>query len=386
METGVKRVGVIGGGQLAWMMADGATALGLELVVQTPKSSDPATSIATDVVLAQVADAQGTAALAAQCDVITFENEFIDLSALRQLTGVTFYPQLNCLAPLLDKYDQRQYCQSIGLPSPPFVTLTSKADLPDLEAQVARVGLPLALKTRRHGYDGQGTFILRDLNAIKVTWAKLGYQPVLLEAFVPFERELAVMVARSQSGQVVVYPVVETQQIDQVCRRVIAPARVSEAIRDKASAIATTLMTHLGVVGIFGIELFLTPDGQVLVNEIAPRTHNSGHYTLDACKTSQFEQQLRAVCDQPLGSAEMTCPQAVMVNLLGYEIATSNYAEKRAALSAIPHAQVYWYGKAESRPGRKLGHVTVITDTTKSDAELANLIHRVESCWYPDSV
>lgn len=386
METGVKRVGVIGGGQLAWMMADGATALGLELVIQTPKPSDPAAPIAADLVLAQVADAQGTAELAYQCDVVTFENEFIDLPALRQLTGVTFYPQLDCLAPLLDKYDQRQYCQSIGLPSPPFVTLASKADLPDLEAQVATVGLPLALKTRRHGYDGQGTFILKDLDAVKATWAKLGYQPVLLEAFVPFERELAVMVARSQSGQVVVYPVVETQQIDQVCRRVIAPARISEAVRDNVSAIATTLMTQLGVVGIFGVELFLTADDQVWVNEIAPRTHNSGHYTLDACETSQFEQQLRAVSGQPLGAATMICPQAVMVNLLGYETATSDYAEQRAALSAIPNAHMYWYGKAESRPGRKLGHVTVVTDITKSDAELVALIHQVESCWYPDPV
>ncbi|MEO0458514.1 MAG: 5-(carboxyamino)imidazole ribonucleotide synthase [Cyanobacteria bacterium P01_A01_bin.114] len=386
MEIKVKRVGVIGGGQLAWMMSAGAKALGLDLVVQTPQSTDPAVSVATDVVLTPIADAQGTAELAAQCDVVTFENEFIDLPALRQLTGVTFYPQLDCLAPLLDKYDQRQYCQRIGLPSPPFVTLASEADLPNLAAQVAAVGLPLALKTRRHGYDGQGTFILKDLAAVRETWARLGYQPVLLEAFVPFERELAVMVARSQSGDIAVYPVVETQQIDQVCRRVIAPARVSAAVQERVSAIAATLMTQLGVVGLFGIELFLTADDQILVNEVAPRTHNSGHYTLDACKTSQFEQQLRAVCGQPLGAAALTCSQAVMINLLGYETATADYAEQRAALSAIPNAHVYWYGKTKSRPGRKLGHVTVITDVIKSDAELAALIHQVESCWYPDTV
>ncbi|NEP15639.1 MAG: 5-(carboxyamino)imidazole ribonucleotide synthase [Leptolyngbya sp. SIO4C1] len=383
METAVKQVGVIGGGQLAWMMAAGAKALDLALIVQTPKRSDPAVSIATDTVLADVADAQATATLAAQCDVVTFENEFIDLPALQQLTNVTFYPQLSCLAPLLDKYDQRQYCRSLNLPCPLFVPLKGRADLPNLEAQVAAVGLPLALKTRRHGYDGQGTFILKDQAAVKATWSELGYQPVLLEAFVPFERELAVMVARSHTGEIAVYPVVETQQIDQVCRRVIAPARVSAAVTQQVTEIATTLMTQLGVVGIFGIELFLTADGRVLVNEIAPRTHNSGHYTLDACQTSQFEQQLRAVSLRSLGSVAMTCAQAVMINLLGYETAVSDYRQKRAALAAIPNARVYWYGKAESRPGRKLGHVSVITDRAMSDAAVDRLIHQIESRWYP---
>ena len=386
MAQTAKKIGIIGGGQLAWMMASEAKNMGLSLSVQTPHQSDPAVALADHVVLGAVDDAKTTARLATQCDVISFENEFIDLPGLQALAdqGTQFYPQLSCLAPLLDKYEQRLYCQQIGLPSPQFVTLNSEADLSNLETCVASVGLPLALKTRRHGYDGQGTFIVHDLDTVRETWANLGYQPILLEAFVPFERELAIMVARSSTGEIALYPVVESQQIDQVCRRVIAPATVSQQVQQQATDIATTLMTQLNVVGIFGIELFLTADDRVLMNEIAPRTHNSGHYTLDACLISQFEQQLRAVSGLPLGSATMTCPQAVMVNLLGFEISTSDYGQQRAALSALPNAHLYWYGKGESRPGRKLGHVTVTCDRINSPNQLNQLIQQIEELWYPN--
>lgn len=384
MGQTAKKIGIIGGGQLAWMMGTGAKNLGLSLTIQTPSQSDPAVGIADHVVLGAVADAQKTALLARQCDVISFENEFIDLPALQVLEqqGVQFYPQLRCLAPLLDKFDQRLYCQRLGLPSPQFATLNSDAELPQLERTVAMVGLPLALKTRRHGYDGQGTFILKDLDAVRATWARLGHQPILLEAFVPFERELAVMAARSKAGEVALYPVVESQQIDQVCRRVIAPADVSDRVRQRVVHIATTLLTALKVVGIFGIELFLTADDQVLINEIAPRTHNSGHYTLDACQTSQFEQQLRAVSGLSLGSTELNCAQALMVNLLGFETSSADYSAQRAALAALPNAHLYWYGKGKSRPGRKLGHVTLTCDRIHSPNELHQLIQQIEALWY----
>jgi 5-(carboxyamino)imidazole ribonucleotide synthase len=391
METDtsqVRRVGVIGGGQLAWMMAAGAKALNIELYVQTPNADDPACAIAHRIFLGEVADAAVTAKMAKHCDVITFENEFIDLPALRLLeaAGVRFYPQLNCLAPLLDKYEQRQYCSAINLPSPRYVALHSQADLSHLKENVATVGLPLVLKTRRHGYDGQGTFVLNTLEEVSEAWQRLGYQPVLLEAFVAFEKELAVMVARAQSGEVAVYPVVETQQIDQVCRRVIVPAPVSKQVANEIKALATQLVNSLGVVGILGIELFLTRSGEVLMNEIAPRTHNSGHYTLDACETSQFEQQLRAVCGLPLGSTALKHPGAVMINLLGTELgiknATSDYAEQQTALSQIPNTRLYWYEKKQSRAGRKLGHVSVLLSTPPDAAAVAETITTVESLWY----
>ena len=385
----VRRVGVIGGGQLAWMMASGAKALGIELVVQTPNASDPAVAIAADVILAPITDADATAQLAAQCDLITFENEFINLPALAELAakGVQFYPQLDVLAPLLDKYDQRCYLNQIGLPTPQFVTLASQADLPSLQHQAQQLGFPLVLKTRRLGYDGQGTFILKAFTQLEATWRRLEYAPVLLEEFVPFERELAVMAARAATGEMVVYPVVETQQVDQVCRRVLAPAPIAPPVAEQVHAIAQTLLNSLEAVGVFGVELFLTPEGRPLVNEIAPRTHNSGHYSLDACDTCQFEQQLRAVCGLPLGSAKMHCRQAIMVNLLGYETRQSSYFEKRQQLAQIPNAHLYWYGKTASRPGRKLGHVTVCLDTTSaSPARLATqgrqIAEEIESIWY----
>ena len=388
----VNRVGVIGGGQLAWMMAAGAEALNIELYVQTPSYEDPAVEIADTTLIGEIDDAAVTAQLAEQCDVITFENEFIDLPALRQLEeqmesqkekdGPLFAPSLNALSPLLDKYDQRLYCNRLQLPSPPFTTLKSQADLPSLTKKVASIGLPLALKTRRHGYDGQGTFILKTLADVEATWEKLGYQPVLLEAFVEFEKELAVMVARTAFGEVATYPVVETEQIDQVCRRVVAPARVETAVVEAAQAIATALITHLKFVGVLGIELFLTGQGEVTINEVAPRTHNSGHYTLDACVTSQFEQQLRAVSNRRLGSVGLKKPGAIMVNLLGTDFVTGDYQTKCEALSKIPDAHVYWYGKKRSRPGRKMGHVTVLTDSPNDDAAIAKTIKTVEDLWY----
>jgi 5-(carboxyamino)imidazole ribonucleotide synthase len=369
----VERIGVIGGGQLAWMMADAAEKLGVQLVVQTPIQSDPAVAIAADVVFAPVGDATATAELANRSDVITFENEFVDLDALQILAnqGVCFRPSLVALSPLLDKYQQRCYLKSLGLPTPQFSPLPSLSPLP--------LPLPLVLKTRRHGYDGQGTFILKTPQELENRLAALKGVPLLGEEFVPFQRELAAIAARSVEGDISLYPIVETQQVQQVCRRVFAPAIVSPTVQAQVEAIVHTLLDSLGVVGVFGIELFLTQDEKVLVNEIAPRVHNSGHFTLDACVTSQFEQHLRAVGGLSLGSSEMQTPAAVMVNLLGYEQSTGDYSEKRQQLAALPHAHVHWYGKTESRPGRKLGHVTVLV-ANRQEAEA--IAEQIEAIWY----
>lgn len=383
----MKRVGVIGGGQLAWMMGDAAKKLGVQLVVQTPSLHDPAVAIAQDAVLATVDDAISTEVLAQKTDVITFENEFVNLDALSLIEhqGVCFRPRLNALSPLLDKYYQRCYLQKLGLPVPRFFAITQAENL---SSQIQELGFPVVLKSRRHGYDGQGTFIIHDLAALEqklnsyTTNAALSQDIFLIEEFVPFERELAVIAARSVDGEVVSYPVVETQQEQQVCRRVIAPADITPEQETEIQAIAHTLLNSLEVVGLFGIELFLTATGKILVNEIAPRTHNSGHFSLDACETSQFEQHLRAVCGLPLGNTALTCASAVMVNLLGYENSTSDYQSQRQQLAAIPDACVHWYGKTESRPGRKLGHVTVLLHQPNRDA-INHIVHQIESIWYP---
>ena len=385
----MKRVGVIGGGQLAWMMAGAAEKLGIALIVQTPFDDDPAVSIAAKTILAAIDDATVTAELATLCDVITFENEFVNLEALLELAqqGVCFRPGLDALSPLLDKYHQRCYLQELGLPTPQFAAfptphtarLSAHAEALHPTPTFPTPTFPLVLKTRRHGYDGQGTFIVKNAQELEATLRQLDDVPLLIEEFVPFERELAAIAARSITGEIVLYPIVETQQEKQVCRRVIAPANVDAAIVAEVEAIAQTLLSRLKVIGLFGIELFLTAEGKVLVNEIAPRTHNSGHFTLDACETSQFEQQLRAVTGLSLGSPAMNSAGAVMVNLLGYEHTHSDYQAKRQQLAAIPKSHVYWYEKAESHPGRKLGHVTVLLDEAQDGMEIASAI---EAIWY----
>jgi 5-(carboxyamino)imidazole ribonucleotide synthase len=383
----MKRVGVIGGGQLAWMMADAAQKLGVELVVQTPSEHDPAVSIAQETVFAPVDDAIATAILAQKCDVITFENEFVNLQALSVLAqqGVCFRPSLEALAPLLDKYHQRCYLRDLGLPSPQFFALD---EVENLQSKIEYLGFPVVLKSRRHGYDGQGTFIIQDFATLEQKLSDetptktLNQSLFLLEEFVPFERELAIIAARSVEGEIVTYPVVETQQEQQVCRRVIAPADITPNQVAEIQAIAHTLLNSLEVVGIFGIELFLGANGKVLVNEIAPRTHNSGHFSIDACETSQFEQHLRAVCGLPLGNPALQGAGAVMVNLLGYENSHSDYQNQRQQIAEIPQAHLHWYGKTESRPGRKLGHITVLLDN--QNRESASVIaHTIESIWYP---
>jgi 5-(carboxyamino)imidazole ribonucleotide synthase len=377
-HASVHRVGVVGGGQLAGMMAAVAPSLDLSLIIQTPHTSDPAVAVAHEVVLAEVADASATAELAGLCDVITFENEFVDLEALSTLVakGVCFRPSLTSLAPLLDKYHQRQLLQTLGLPTPKFEAIALETVS---SSHLIKTGKPVVLKARRHGYDGQGTFIMNDKSELEARLKQLSDQPLLVEEFIPFERELAVIVARSSPGEIVTYPVVETQQENQVCRRVFAPANLSPQVGEAVNAIARRLLDSLQVVGVFGIELFLTQDGNVLVNEIAPRTHNSGHYTIEACVTSQFEQHLRAVSGLPLGSTALVCPGAVMVNLLGYETAESDYLGKRQQLAEVPNAYVHWYGKTQSRPGRKLGHVTVLLDEPN---EAQALLQQVETRWY----
>ena len=368
----MNRVGVIGGGQLARMMADAAKKLDLDLLIQTPSASDPAVSIAKETIFAPVNDAKATRELSDRVDVITFENEFVDLDALFQIETACFRPSLSALKPLLDKYDQRCFLKANDLPTPNFWT--------ELERSVA---FPIVIKTRRLGYDGQGTFVIWNQAEWEDTIVKLQNVPIVIEEFIPFDQELAVMAARSSSGEIAVYPVVETQQEHQVCRRVIVPAEVSESIVQEISAIAYTILNQLEVIGIYGIEFFLTKDDRVLVNEIAPRTHNSGHYTIDACETSQFEQQLRAVSELPLGSASLTCGGALMVNLLGFEQAENDYFEKRTAIAQLPKTFVHWYGKSESRPGRKLGHVTVLFDVA-SRAQALNVARTIEAIWYLD--
>jgi 5-(carboxyamino)imidazole ribonucleotide synthase len=368
------------------MMAGAAKALGLKLIVQTANATDPAVAIASQSIIAGLDDLQATKKLAAQIDVMTFENEFIDLTALTPLAaaGLCFRPCLKTLQPLLDKYKQRTYLQAIGLPVPQFAALAAGQN--PLEFGFS---WPVVIKSRRHGYDGQGTFVIGDAAALAAFWQRVKLpasepdQAFLVEEFVPYQQELAVVAARSVTGEIVTYPVVETQQEQQVCRRVIAPAAISDAIATQIAAIAQRLLTELDAIGVFGIELFQTADGKILINEIAPRTHNSGHFSLDACPTSQFEQHLRAICGLPLGDCTLKTAGAVMVNLLGFEQAESSYPDQQQQLAKLPQTFVHWYGKTQSHPGRKLGHVTTLLDTADRQAAL-DAAQAIEAIWYGD--
>lgn len=369
----VTKIGVIGGGQLAWMLGLAAKEMGLSLWVQTPAATDPAVAVADGVCYGAIADVATTAQLATQVDVITFENEFVDLEGLQHLEqqGVCFYPRLASLTPLLDKYQQRHFLQTLGLPVPAFSYL---GDRPPT--------LPCVIKACRHGYDGQGTFVISNEQAwqqFQQRWPEIPPQGFLVEAFVPYVKELAIMAARSPQGEIALYPVVETQQVDAICRWVIAPAPIDPPVSKQIQQIARRILTALDAVGIFGIEFFLTATGEVLVNEIAPRTHNSGHYTIDACVTSQFQQHLRAISGQPLGSPAMQVPAAVMVNLLGLAEPQVDYGAKCEALAALPRANLHWYGKSQTYAGRKLGHVTVLL---QQPAAALPVIQQIEAIWY----
>jgi 5-(carboxyamino)imidazole ribonucleotide synthase len=374
-----KRVGVIGGGQLAWMMGLEAPALGIDLIVQAESETEPAIKLAKQFVIGNVDDAIATAKLATLCDVITFENEFVDLESLQELElKEVFQPSLNTLKPLLDKYHQRSFLQQVDLPVPKFSLWSSQSQV------IADFGFPLVLKARRHGYDGQGTFIVKDIEGLQQLAKTVPISELLVEEFIPFERELGIIAARNPQGDIAIYPVTETFQQNQVCHWTITPADVTQEVAEKVKAIAHTILDKLEVVGVFGIEFFLTADNQVLVNEIAPRTHNSGHYTLNGCETSQFAMQLQAVTGLPLGSTALKFAGAVMVNLLGFEESDADYLEKRDRILQIPHSFVHWYGKT-SRPGRKLGHATVLLNAEQL-SEAKSVINKIESIWYEGSI
>ncbi len=380
-----QRIGVIGGGQLAWMMAIAANHLGVELAVQAASPDDTAVSIADRVIYGAVADASATAMLAENCQVITFENEFVDLVALQELVdqagdrGLLFLPKLKTLAISVDKLNQRQHFRDHHIPTPEFYSVDTESEL---LASADHLGYPLVLKARRHGYDGKGTWVIGNEIELRSAWESMHQLPAIAEAFILFERELAVIVARSESGDIVIYPVVETLQTNQVCRRTIAPARIDATIGAKVETIATQIVTTLEAIGVFGIEFFLTTKGEVSVNEIAPRTHNSGHYTIEGCQTSQFEQLLRVVSGKPLGNVSMVAPVAVMVNLLGFENITgvdADCLDKRKAIANFPNTYIHWYNKTRSAIGRKLGHVTILAETHDIAIDISD---RIESIWY----
>ena len=346
------KVGVIGGGQLARMMFPPAIELGIELRVLTESVGEAAT-VGAFTTVGDYRDAATVLAFAADVDVITFDHEHVPQDVLAQLVaaGVAVRPGPAALAVAQDKLLMRTRLAELGMPVPDWARIES-AD--ELTAFLASHGGAAVVKTPLGGYDGKGVRVVRDASEA-ADWLALG-GPLLAEELVDFRRELAQMVARRPFGDLEVWPVVESIQKDGVCAEVIAPAPNSAGkLADLAAEIATTIATELDVTGVLAVELFETTDERLLINELAMRPHNTGHWTIDGSTTSQFEQHLRAVLDLPLGATGVLAPWSVMVNVLGGPI-SSRYA---AAMGEHPTVKFHDYGK-EARPGRKVGHVTAI--------------------------
>ncbi len=358
-------LGLIGGGQLARMTAHAAARLGCIVAILERHEDAPAAGVAH---LGLVGDWNSTAdllRLADVSDVLTLENEFADAEALAAVErrGHVLRPGSGTMKIVQDKLWQKQALADEGIALAPFADAPSPADV--LRAAEA-FGWPLVLKRRRNGYDGKGNYTLRSARDLEAGWTALGgdANPLFVEGWFPFERELAVIIARGLDGGTAVYPVVETIQENHICRIVKFPAGVPSHVSEQAADLAARAVRAVAGVGVFGVELFHAADGSVAVNELAPRVHNSGHYTMEACACSQFENHVRAVMGWPLGSPRPRTAAAVMVNLLGHANGPGHPAGLEKAL-AVPEVALHLYGKSVSAPGRKMGHVTALGETVE---------------------
>ncbi|QJD68153.1 5-(carboxyamino)imidazole ribonucleotide synthase [Xanthomonas campestris pv. badrii] len=350
-------VGILGGGQLARMLVLAGAPLGLRFAVFDP-AADACAGQMAPLQVGAFDDTAALAAFAAQVDVITFDFENVPAAAAQHLAAqVPVFPGPAALAVAQDRLSEKTLFRELGIPVPEFAAIDDRAGL---DAALARVGAPCVLKTRRFGYDGKGQFRIKTLADADAAWDALGAQAatvgLILEAFVPFQREVSVVAVRGRDGEFRAWPPTENWHVDGVLSASLAPARVDEALQTAAEAHARAIADRLDYVGVFALELFVR-DGELLANEIAPRVHNSGHWTIEGGETSQFENHLRAVLGLPLGSTAMR-GHACMLNWLGS-------MPDAGAFLAVPGGHWHDYGK-QAREGRKVGHATVRADTPQA--------------------
>lgn len=341
-------IGILGGGQLARMMALAAAPLGLKCHIFAPAGDNPAFEVSGTFTEADYTDEAALERFAAAVDVITYEFENVPARTAEVLAARRpVHPNPRALAVTQDRLTEKTFIRDLGLPVPDFRAVDS---LDDLKAGVEAMGGFGVLKTRRFGYDGKGQAMIRPETILSEAWEKVGKAPSILEAFVPFDRECSVIAARSANGDSAAYEICENEHRHHILARTILPAAVSPALGHEAMATAEKIAAALDYVGVIAVELFIAGD-RLLVNEIAPRVHNSGHWTIEGAETSQFENHIRAVAGWPLGLTSRL-GRIEMDNLVGDE------AERWDAILKEPGAHLHLYGKAESRPGRKMGHVT----------------------------
>lgn len=358
-------VGIIGGGQLGKMIAHEARRMSFRVIVLDPTEGCPAARIADEQIVADFKDESAIMSLADRCDVLTYEIELANSTALKQLEERNYpvRPAPETLRIIQNKYRQKSFLKKHGISVAEFELVESKDHLYKL---CEKFGLPAMLKATEDSYDGRGNFVIKSRNDIEKAYNYFAGREMMLEKFVSFAKEVSIMVARNPSGQIESFPVVENIHKNSILDTTIAPAKVGSKVENKAKSMAKKTMQALDGAGIFGIEMFVTKKGDVMLNEIAPRVHNSGHYTNEACSVSQFEQHLRAVLDLPLARPELLSP-AAMINILGPENFEGPYAVTGIKeMMKVPGAALYVYGKKVSKPRRKLGHITA---TGKTAAE-----------------
>lgn len=349
-----KTIGIIGGGQLGQMMALSAKAAGFRVIVLEPGQDSPAGQVADEQIIAAYNDHDALTILANKSDVITYEFENIDYEALSRLSQKAYIPQgAELIRITQDRIIEKQSLRNAGVNVAPYSVIHNEDEL--LKA-VKKIGLPSVLKTSRGGYDGKGQSVIRKNSDIQAAAMLLESGPCVLESWIPFEKELSVVITRNIHGELKCFPIGENIHINNILHETIAPARVAQQIEKQVLEIAEKIAEHLQLVGTLAIELFLVGNEELYVNELAPRPHNSGHYTIESCNLSQFDQHIRAICSWPLQEVELLKP-AIMINILGQHV--------EGVINEIPNQSdwfVHFYGKKEAKHNRKMGHITILTE------------------------
>ncbi len=375
VSTYMKTIGIVGGGQLGKMLGDAAHKLGSKVVILEASETCPARSVADEFILGSFKDKQKILELAEKVDVVTFEIESANAEALEILVqhGKEVHPSPVTLKIIKDKYNQKVFLKEQQIPVADFMIVDNASDI---EKAGETFGYPFLLKTRFDAYDGRGNFVVKNKEDIQTALTKFGDAKLYAEKFFSFVKELAVVSARGKDGMTVTFPVVETIHKNNICHIVRSPAPVANEVSDATSELAHKVLDALSGVGVFAIEMFLSENGEVVVNEIAPRVHNSGHLTIEAFQMSQFEAHVRAITGMELMTPKEEAKASVMVNILG-ERDGEALSEGVSEAEALGGVHVHIYGKLETRKERKMGHITATADTLE-EAELKALTTRTK--------
>lgn len=369
------RVGIVGGGQLGRMLTEAANKMNISVAVVDNNENCPAAQVGAQQIKGDFHDQQAIKKLADISDVLTIESEHIDADFLDELAnlGKPVYPDPKVIKTIQDKFSQKQHLAQIGVPVAEFSSIDG---LEDATKVLQDFGGQFILKSRKGGFDGRGNVVVRSEDELSDAFESLGKTELYAEKLIDFKQEIAVMAAYSKTADIATYPVVETVQARNICLEVYAPAEIDKNLSDQAIELTQKIIRSYKTPGVFGIEMFVTQDDKVIINEVAPRVHNSGHYTIEACQTSQFEQHLRCITGRELGNTDLKAKTAVMVNILGERDGeTLNRGIDEA--SKIPDTYIHLYGKSPTKIDRKMGHLTSLANDHETSLKNARSARRL---------